>query len=354
MPVTRLPPSPASDGLNEPALLATVSVELVEDLLSSIRRISTPETYSHYLRQSGIDQTSQHNPQARITHDQLVRLYQVSAIGTGDEMMGLWSRPIRRGALKYICKVLLDARHIDRAMYRLCQFWNLLLDDFALALVSHGGSLAIELHPRTCHPAAVNRFGHLLMLKLIHGITSWLVGRELPVRHVGFSFPRPEFAGDYPLLFPSPVEFDRRHSAISFDAQIGQLPVDRHPGDVQAFLERAPRDWIFTAYKEHAVQLKVREFLYAHDHLDRTLADVAKHLNVSARTLLRRLAEEGQSFQAIKDGLRRDIAIREMIHTRKSLDEIAYDIGFSSVAVFHRAFKKWTGVTPGRYRRQAG
>lgn len=333
-------------------VLTTVSIGFISELLQSIRRISTAEAYQKYLKSAGIHLASPQHASARITHDQLVRLYQVAAVDTGDEMMGLWSRPARSGALKYICKAVIDADLIRTAIYRFCQFWNLVLDDYALALECIGGSLVVRLLPREGGSPGVNRFGHMLMLKLTHGIASWLIGRELPVRRVDFAFSKSPFADDYPLLFPSPIRFDCRCSAIVFESSIGDLRVDRHPRDVQAFLKRAPRDWIFTAFKEHAVQLKVRQFLFAGDQVDRTLSDVARQLNMSPRTLLRRLSNEQLSFQAIKDGLRRDIAIRDLIYTKKSFDDIACALGFSSVAVFHRAFKNWTGLTPGHYRRQ--
>jgi AraC-like DNA-binding protein len=66
---------------------------------------------------------------------------------------------------------------------------------------------------------------------------------------------------------------------------------------------------------------------------------------------MRRLDANGTSFQAIKDGLRRDIAIRDLQGGQKSTEEISQDVGFSTAANFHRAFKRWTGATPSSYRR---
>ena len=76
----------------------------------------------------------------------------------------------------------------------------------------------------------------------------------------------------------------------------------------------------------------------------------ARGLNVSPRTLIRQLAAEGTSFQRIHDGVRRDVAIRELVHSERSIDAIARQVGFSSGTNFHRAFRRWTGATPGSYR----
>lgn len=331
----------------EGPVLSTVSLALVQDLLESLQAICSETQMDACLKQAGIVKAFLGHPGARLTHDQLVRLYKESAASTGDEMMGLWSRPIRTGTLKYLIRVMLEAPSIRVALYRFTQFWNLLLDDYRLHLDQGEGVMRLELIPRSAS-SRVNRFGHTLMLKLTHGILSWLVGREVSVQQVAFSFARPAFADDYPILFPAPVAFQARCSAITFGAELGAIRGERSSSDMRTFLERAPRDWIFTVYREHAVQLKVRELLYA--DLGRTLEDVSQKLHVSSRTLIRRLQAEDLSFQGIKDGLRRDLAIRDLVGTEVALGEIAYALGFSSPAVFHRAFRQWTGMTPGSYR----
>ncbi|MFC7516366.1 AraC family transcriptional regulator ligand-binding domain-containing protein [Herbaspirillum sp. GCM10030257] len=325
----------------------TVSLELVQDLLRSLRTVCSESSLDRCLKQAGIVKEFISHPVSRLTHDQLVRLYQESAAATGDEMMGLWSRPIRTGTLKYIVRAMLDAPTINVALYRFTQFWNLLLDDYQLNLSQNESTMSLELIPRYAN-AGVNRFGHALMLKLTHGIVSWFVGREVPVQEVLFSFPRPSFAADYSILFPAPVLFQEKHSQIKFCIELGRIRPARKSADVRAFLERAPRDWIFTSYRQHAMRLKVRELLYA--DLGRTLDDVATRLHMSSRTLLRRLQDENMSFQGIKDELRRDLAILHLVYTDVSLTEISFALGFSSPAVFHRAFRHWTGITPGVYR----
>lgn len=327
---------------------ATVSLDLVQDLLVSVRAICPNSVLDQCLKQAGIVKEFIDHPTARLTHDQLVNLYKDVAAATGDEMMGLWSRPIRAGALKYIVRAVLDAPMISVALYRFTQVWNLLLDDYRLNLVQGESTICLELIPLSPY-AFVNRFGHALMLKLTHGIVSWLVGHEVPVHNVVFAFQRPPFVADYSVLFPAPIEFEGDISRISFRSELGKVRPGRSAADVRAFLERAPRDWIFTSFHEHALRLKVRELLYV--DLRRTLGDVARQLHVSERTLIRKLRDENLSFQGIKDELRRDLAILNLARRDVSMAEISYALGFSTPAVFHRAFRHWTGMTPGVYRR---
>jgi AraC-like DNA-binding protein len=73
---------------------------------------------------------------------------------------------------------------------------------------------------------------------------------------------------------------------------------------------------------------------------------------MTPQTLRRRLREEGQGFQSLKDNLRRDAAIEYLARPDMTLLDIADQLGFSEASTFHRAFKTWTGVAPGEYRQR--
>ena len=326
-------------------LLPTVSHALIQDWLDVLRTHCTPDQLRRFL--ADVDLKLDSPRIARVTHDQIVRLYQLVAVETGDEMMGLWSRPIRAGALKHIVLSARTASSLSAALYRFVTFWNLVLDDHRLVFESESELLRVALVPE---PGVVpNRFGHALLLKLTHGIVSWIAGHELPVADVGFAFAKPDFAEDYTALFPSRITFDHDRSFVSFDHEFGRIPIERSAAQMHAFLVAAPRDWIFTSLREHTLALRVREMLLT-DGSGQQLVDVARRLNMSPRTLMRRLDAEGTSLQRIRDGLRRDLAIRELVHSTRSIASIARQIGFASDANFHRAFKRWTGATPGSYR----
>jgi len=83
---------------------------------------------------------------------------------------------------------------------------------------------------------------------------------------------------------------------------------------------------------------------------DPSLAALADELHMSARTLQRRLSEEGAQHRDLVDEIRRDLALRYVAEGNLSIGEMTFLLGFSEPSAFLRAFRRWTGTTPGRAR----
>ena len=98
--------------------------------------------------------------------------------------------------------------------------------------------------------------------------------------------------------------------------------------------------------------LDVRDLLRAALPATLSLKDIGDRLHQSPRTIHRRLGEEGTSFRAIKDALRRDIALSRLTKTHDSIAKVAADLGYADTSAFYRAFVEWTGMAPVRYRRR--
>ncbi|MCK0096988.1 AraC family transcriptional regulator [Yoonia sp. F2084L] len=333
----------------KPAINLTVSGQFIADWLAALRPLCTEAQFQSLLKRSDLA-TDQRHAHGRVTLDQIVGLYQLAAVETGDEMMGLWSRPIRPRALQHLLTSVREATSLPSALYRFSTFWNLLLDEYQFDLMETDAALVLRLKPQG--DVAVQRFGHMLILKLAHGLISWLARHEVPIKGVAFAFPRPAFGEDYAVIFPTLVQFDSPETSIAFDPGALGIVEARSTADLDLFLENAPRDWIFTSSREHTQSLRVRKHLSQAGWDRANLTRTAKAMHMTPRTLIRRLEADGTSFQAIKDALRRDIAIRDLQAGRKSVEAIAHDVGFSSAANFHRAFQRWTGNTPSSYRRK--
>jgi hypothetical protein len=204
----------------------TLAASFVQNMLSGASRVVTSEEMAALVLRAGISPALLVHPSGRVTREQFVQLYELIALASGDEMLGLWSRPIRAGTLKYLGLSLLDAPSLTVAMYRFTRFWNLLLDDYALLIARKNKVVSFSLKPFD-GATSPTIFGHELMIKLIHGMASWLVGRKLPIQHVGFCFSRPAHFADYASLFPGPVDFGQTVTSISFSENVLRQPFQR-------------------------------------------------------------------------------------------------------------------------------
>jgi AraC-like DNA-binding protein len=120
---------------------------------------------------------------------------------------------------------------------------------------------------------------------------------------------------------------------------------------LREFLREAPGNLIVIPDNDNSVTAQVRSVIgkdFREDFPD--FESVAKVLHTTPQTLRRRLKQENSSYQEIKDTMRRDAAIYYLSRSQYSINEIADLMGFSEPSTFHRAFKKWTGLTPGNYR----
>lgn len=109
---------------------------------------------------------------ARVTTEQFANLYRLLARELDDELPGMFSRPVRGGAFKFLCLSLIESANLHTALFRFTRFFRLLLDDLDIELSRQDGLVCMALVPRL--PAAArNTFALEVMLKLIHGVTSW-------------------------------------------------------------------------------------------------------------------------------------------------------------------------------------
>jgi AraC-like DNA-binding protein len=328
----------------------TVSAHFLHGMLHFVRTQHGDALAAQVLASAAIPESLLLQPDARLTRQQYVALYRTVAATLDDEMLGLWSRPIRTGTLKYLMLSLLDAPTVLVALNRFVRFWNLLLDDYRLQISTKNNLVRLALAQRT-PGAQVRALGHELMMKLIHGIASWLLGREIALHCVEFCFARPRHVEDYVFLYPGEVRFDAGTTGIYFSYQDCAETYKREKHELWAFLKRAPEDWTFSALHRASIAAKTREYLEQNMAQAVTIQHLAQALHTSVRTLNRRFAEEGTHFQAVKDGLRRDIAVHRLTNSNTGVATLAFDLGFSDATGFCRAFKHWTGSSPSDYRK---
>jgi AraC-like DNA-binding protein len=325
---------------------STVPITFVQQLLDGVGLETACR--ERLLQESGIAPALVEEASARVTTEQFATLYQRLARELDDELPGMFSRPARNGTFKFLCLSVMDARNVRTALYRFTRFFHITLDDIGFEMSRQDALTRVALVPRLAAPP--NTFAQEILLRLVHGVISWLAGRKMPLARVDLAFPRPAHAADYGALYPGPAHFDQPVTALNFDNALLDCPIRQDQKGLAEFMRRAPGDWLFNSFPERLISHGVREYLQAHLSIATGIEDVAKAMHVSVRTLSRRLRDEDTSFQAIKDELRRDVAIERLTKTDTPIAQIGAELGFDNPTAFHRAFKAWTGSTPGAYR----
>ncbi len=155
----------------------------------------------------------------------------------------------------------------------------------------------------------------------------------------------------YEAAFGAPVRFRQSRNALLFDPAWPHLRVRQAPAHVSAvLLERAAA---LLASLDEARTLSGRVHAQLRERLGKesvTMDAVARALAMSRQTLYRGLRDEGLTFEDLLDQLRRSVAEDLLRSDRLAVHVTAQRCGFRDVAAFSRAFKRWTGVSPTRYR----
>lgn len=181
-------------------------------------------------------------------------------------------------------------------------------------------------------------------------LSSSLTNREFPVLELRLAYPEPSDLAAYRRRFACPMYFDQPQNIVYFDAARLQDPISLANVEVFKLCERQCQ--LLVSQKEDADQLsrRIRDYLVKNPGSFPSLDAMAAQFNLGSRTLRRRLAAEGLTYQQILDDTRCELAVQYLQHTALTPKEIGFILGYGSVSNFRRAFKAWTGHKLSEFR----
>lgn len=289
------------------------------------------------------------DPLACITAAQMETLCNTAMRALDDEALGWFSRKLPWGSYGMLCRASLGAPNLGVAIKRWCRHHRLLTDDLGLALRIEGDEAVVTLTEQQAF-GVLREFCLVTILRYLHGYACWAIDSRIPLRGVTFPFPEPAHGQVYPLIFPGPTLFNAPHAGFRFDARYLSLALRRDESALQTMLERALPLTVLQYRHDRLLQQSVRALLRTRSAELRNAEALAMALGVSTRSLHRQLQHEGVPLQALRDEVRREVALDLLHRTDWPVKQIAHTVGFLNEKSFSRAFKSWTGHAPSEMR----
>ncbi len=328
---------------------ATVSASVAVDVAQLLHRNGTdPEPV---FEQAAVDLATIRDPYAQISLTRYTYLLQLASEaanqpGLGLEL-GLHQDPTKWGAFGY---VVLNSPTVGAALNNMATFLKPAQGGTHMAYAQRDNAIGIEysiIDPRVSYKAQDAEFA----IGYVKHVVDRLCERHIEPVHVYFEHnPLCELEiyrsclGVIPL-FDQPVNaiFFPRHLedrlVLSADLQLFPI-VKQHLADLAGAMPDEKGIVELVAYQ-------VRQYLSSGQC---KLENIARDMALTPRTLQRRLQEEGTSFARIVEGVRRELALQYIDNAAMEIKEISYLLGFYDTSAFIKAFRKWTGETPGHYR----
>ena len=330
--------------------VATVSINFVSAIVEMLNLQG--EDAPALLEQVGIPQALLSDPFAQIAAKQFLTFVQGAIDLTQDEALGFHiAQRVDPGVFSPVGYASMSSKTFEDALVLGMQYQDIITYGVALELIREADRVSVKL-VSTIPGNPLSRFvvelGLAGMVKLGRTLTDF----NIPYQQVSFRYPPPPYCQEYEAFFQCPLEFNAPFNQLVFAPEVLALPI-LHADPIlsnmmkkicETMLASIPKDQSLTAQVRHyTVQLFEMQFP--------GFEDVAAKLGMSPRTLRRKLKEEETSFQEILDDVRCKLSMAYLKKPTLSINEIALLMGFSEPSTFHRAFKKWTGQTPGAYRR---
>jgi AraC-like DNA-binding protein len=301
---------------------------------------------------AGLDPQRMRDPNARYAVFGMTRLWNLAVRETRDPAFGLavakYWHPTTFHALGY---AWMASETLEDAFERTARYIRIVTNAAHASLVEREAGFRFSLSPVSGGLVPANEAVDAALATLVTMCrTSY--GPEFRVQRVEMSRPLPVDPKPFSEYFQSPIEYGAPLNALHMDKASARARLPTANAELAVANDRIMKEHLARLDRDSvATQVKAR-LLGRLSSGHATEESVAQALNMSLRSLQRRLKEEGASYKDLLNETRRELATQYVKNSRLSIGEITYLLGFSEPSNFTRAFRRWQGVSPSEFRGQ--
>jgi AraC-like DNA-binding protein len=248
------------------------------------------------------------------------------------------------GAYPLLDYLVLTSESVGAGVQQLERYHRIIGDPVDLHVREQIDTVRIEMAP-AAGPFNIEFTSSLMVLHFKHETDGCFAATRVVFQHAV------DDPGAYERALGCPVEPQGSWNGISMSPEAWRLPLRRRDPVLRQLLETQANDILARQPARTGLAFQVQRALAARvAGGDTSIGALARELAMSGRTLQRRLATEGVSYQALLDDARKAAAGQYLRESTLAIGEIAYLVGYSEPAPFHRAFKRWFAKTPEAFR----
>ncbi len=311
-------------------------------------------TREAFCRAARLDPSWMERPHDRLPSPAVERVWQAAVTLSGDEFLGLhMAEQYRTGAISILGYVLLNCPTVGDALDRLARYTALMNDGLSARVSREGTEVVIRLEAVEGIENFLLRDGRQVMETMFAGVVltmRQLTGAPAVPTRVMFRHAAGGDVAEYHRIFGTLVRFGMTEHLLAFPIGVTAQPI--HAAD-PALLEVFERHAIgkldelerMGNVSQRVARLILPKLMGAVPPVE----EIASELALSGRHLQRLLQEEGTSYRDLVEASRRELALARLRTPGTTASEVALLLGYSEAGAFTRAFRRWTGLTPGAY-----
>jgi len=330
-------------------LEATVSMGWVNTVIDAARRLGVGDTV--LLETAGLP--AQALAWERWPIDFITRLWHAAERCTHDPGFGLKvGTGVRPASIDAVSFAMQSAATLREAITLVQKYQRLISDGGRFQMLPGSRGTWIVYHPRQGR-LAFSPHQIEAVLSAVVSLTDWIAGSAVRPVRVQFSQARLGPVRGYREVFGCPVDFEQAFSGLLVSHEMLDKPLPQADPALAQVHEQYNAGRLAALEKGAVSAEDLRQWLVA--RVGPTLprrAEAAGALGISERTLARRLETQGYTFNSLLDEVRQELALAAVRESRQSLADIALSLGFAEPSTFYRAFHRWTGMPPARWRRE--
>lgn len=325
-----------------------VSILMVRALLGVVERRGASR--ERFFSAAGIDPRLLDDGQARLPVGAYQRSIEAALAVSGDPAFGLHMGEQTHSAMFDVLGPLAEhASTLRHGIESMNRYSRLMADGHDPQLYEEGERAAIRF-PSLFGDAAAIRLTAEFAISALLQLLRRFAGPDARPTQVSFAYPAPDYVAEYRRIFGETVRFEQPVTEVQFPREwLDRSQLYQSP-DLHSLLRTQAERKLDRLQRDTALGVRVEQLLAAHSPRQVRMEEAARELGMSARSLRRQLAAEGVVYSQLVERNRISAAKRMLENPRTSIQEAAFALGFAAPAAFHRAFKRWTGMTPKQYR----